>query len=692
MPAQHGNPRSDVFVPALMAGGLSAYFDCSAGQLIQVGFSHYSPLKMLGIEILSLAAHGMLALLVVAGFLCLGRFLEKLIPAKEICFSWLGACVYLAAVFFGYLVWLEPSRRLMGFHGLLALAAVGLLGLLSRSMALVSHRTWQVMGYSLGVLLAYQNLWMWATWHFTVSARKTLLVFVVLVTLHGGVWRGMRRFLSPLVFRLAHGIFLFALYILPLFLPARPAVELSPTRNHPALRPPASALNVLLITVDTLRADAVGLYGRHPDTPNMDRLGREGTWFTNAQAPSCHTLPSMTAMFSCLHPSVLAQGRHAYAIPGEEWTLAEKLRSADYATAAFVGNQILGISSGMLQGFDEAPTLPMSYRAAAFSYLPVLGSTYREAAVRLGFMDRRPNLTQRVTEHALGFLADHQDEPFFLWLHYFDPHHPYTPPAPFHPGAAPAGQLQEDWDKRAHTFPHMHQQFFPELLAHLKALYGGEVRYVDEKIGEILKVLDSTGLSEKTLVVLTSDHGEEFYEHQDYLHGHSFYEELVRVPLILRGPGIPRGKRIAAVVQLMGVIPVLEESLGLEPHPFPRQGESFWPLVQPGDAEGDDAAWQEEAFSEGNLYHQPARMFRAANWKLIEKTFSGDHELYDIMNDPKETRNLAACHADIVARLQERLLQTQARNETLRRMFSTKPNERLEEDIRNHLHALGYLL
>ncbi|UCF81738.1 MAG: sulfatase [Acidobacteriota bacterium] len=647
---------------------------------------------MLGVEILSLAAHGMLALLVVAGFLCLGRSLEKLIPVKKICFSRLGACAYLAMVFFGYLVWLEPSRRLLGLHGLLALAAGGLLGLLSHRMALVSHRTWQVMVYGLGVLLAYQNLWMWATWHFVVSARKALLVFVVLVALHGGVWRGMRRFLSPLVFRLAHGIFLFALYFLPLFLPARPVAELLPTRNHPALRPPASTHNVLLITVDTLRADAVGVYGWHSDTPNMDRLGREGTWFTDAQAPSCHTLPSMTAMFSCLHPSVLAHGRHSYAVPGEEWTLAEKLRSVGYTTAAFVGNQILGVSSGMLQGFDEASIWPVSYQTAAFSYLPVLGSAYHEAAERLGFMGRHPDLTQRVTEHALGFLADHQDEPFFLWLHYFDPHAPYTPPAPFHPGTPPAGRLQEDWDEYAHTFPHLYQQSFPELLARLKALYRGEVRYVDEKIGEILKALDSAGLSEKTLVVLTSDHGEEFYEHQGYLHGHSFYEELVRVPLILRGPGIPRGKRVAAVVQLMGVIPVLEEALGLDPHPFPRQGESFWPLVQPGDAEGDDVAWQEEAFSEGNVYRRPARMFRVANWKLIEKTFSGDHELYDIMNDPSEIQNLAACRADIVARLQERLSQTQARNEALRGTFPTEPKEHLEEDVRYHLQALGYVL
>jgi len=343
----------------------------------------------------------------------------------------------------------------------------------------------------------------------------------------------------------------------------------------------ASAPNVVLITIDTLRADHVGAYGASAgSTPALDALAAEGLRFENAISPVPLTRPAHASLLTGLLPPEHGVRDNLPAkLDSSIPTLATRLKADGYHTAAFVGSFLLGRGSGFEAGFD------------------VIGDGSAEG-VNDSIGPRAERRAGEVAEEALQFLAS-ASPPFFLWVHLYDPHAPYDPPD----GYAGKG-------------------------------YRGEIAYADSQVGRIVDALRARGLLDSTLVVATADHGEGLGDHGEDEHGALVYEESLRVPLILRGPGIARGRVEREPVSLVDVAPfILEGGKGALGRPFrPIYFESYYGSLHFG--------WA------------PLRGVREGPMKLI---FAPRAELYDLDSDPRERRDLAQEKRDVARRLYSEL-------------------------------------
>jgi choline-sulfatase len=389
--------------------------------------------------------------------------------------------------------------------------------------------------------------------------------------------------------------------VLALFLGCRSA----DTRSRP---------NLLLITIDTLRADHCSSYGYHRlTTPHLDGLARDGVRFATAYAPTPVTGPSHATLFTSLHPQhhgVLSNGA---ALPPEPFTMAEVLQDAGYETGAIVSAYPLKARFGLAQGFrsyeDDFPASDASLPQARWE-----GERLAEA------YDRRAGAT---SDRALAWLARHGSgpRPFFLWVHYFDPHSPYDAP-----GAASEGMLEA---------------------------YDAEIRYADAEIGRVLAFLDGAGLRAATLVAVTSDHGEGLGQHGHLEHGDVVYEEAVRVPLLLRWPGrVPGGRVWPEEVALIDVAPTLAGLMELEGRPRAFQGRDLSAALCGSAARPAPPAaifLRSELRSEGCNHYA----VRRGRWKRLEERCQGElrrTEIYDLAADPGERYDL---HRDAPAVAQE---------------------------------------
>jgi len=373
-------------------------------------------------------------------------------------------------------------------------------------------------------------------------------------------------------------------------------------------RPPRPS--VLLVTIDTLRADHVSAYGYTVrTTPRLDRLASEGVLFEQAYAGITVTGPSHATLMTGRPARAHGVVRNGYRLPPGTETLSGILKDKGWSTAAVVSAYPLSRRFGLAAGFDayddtflaEESSLPTAQWEGR-----TLGQPY----------DRRADGT---TRRAAAWLEQRRaDEPFFLWVHYFDPHTPYDAPAAWRlPAAGDDG-------------------------ACLRAAYDAEIRFVDDELGRLLDVLEARGRARDTLVVVTSDHGEGLGDHGELEHGPVVYEEAVRVPLVARFPRqLPPGVRRPGPVELMDVTPTVLELAGLPARPgFP--GRSLVPLAhgRPGDprhvvivqGEYDEGA-DETVFGA-----------RQGGTKYIETRRAGAvrrRELYDLGSDAAERRDLA---------------------------------------------------
>ena len=413
-------------------------------------------------------------------------------------------------------------------------------------------------------------------------------------------------------------------------------------RGAPAGRqgPPS----VVLVVIDTLRADRVGAYGSPRDTtPHVDRLlAGKGALFENAYAQAPWTLPSALSYLTGRHPGELFQpADEAPAIPASVPTLAERLRRAGYRTGAFVANPTLHAGAGFDRGFETWWTPP-----AEVASLTLPGAA----------LNRR----------ALPWVEAHRGTPSFLYVHYLDPHDPYTSPAldggrtPFDPdyeGPVTGDQVHGVYLGRVEVDAAGRE--------HLSALYDSEVAYVDEMIGGLLAALEPD-LAD-TLVVLTADHGEELGDHGGWKHGHTLYNEQIRVPFVFRWDGrIPARRRLAGSVRLVDLVPTVLSAAGVELEgdldgvdllpillgieTLPRRAAlaehlSFGPLRAA--AVLDD--WKLVLFNETAPFH-PTDPVQVATWPRDRERLSRV-ELYDLAGDPGETVNLAGARPERVEQL-----------------------------------------
>jgi len=371
---------------------------------------------------------------------------------------------------------------------------------------------------------------------------------------------------------------------------------------------PAAPYNLILISIDTLRRDHVGCYG-YPQstTPTIDRLAESGMVFDNAVSSSSWTLPAHASMLTGLYPAfhrLQDDGtRLAPSIP----TLAEGLRDAGYSTLAVVSHVYVSSQFGLERGFD----------------------LFDDSLIQGG---AETPVASDVADRVLEQMANLPEGPYFAFVHFFDPHWDYTPPAPFDarftdPGyAGPIdGTLKTMMPYLASTRPMPRPD-----LEHAVGLYDGEIAYVDAEIGRLLGVLREQGRLKNTVVVVTSDHGEEFKEHGRLGHGKSLFWEQLRVPLVVSGhPDFPRGRR-EDLVSLVDLAPTLLALAGSETPPR-VQGAS---MLERRRSEA------RVVYAESVRFGNEMRAARAPTTKVIHY-FQGDARyFYDLSQDPRETRPL----------------------------------------------------
>ena len=321
----------------------------------------------------------------------------------------------------------------------------------------------------------------------------------------------------------------------------------------PASEPPNRIRHVILLTVDTLRRDALSCYGGGTPTPHIDRLAKDGILFENAYAPAPWTLPSFVTILSGLSPWVHKATRPDRPVPTGLPSLAAFLKKGGYLTASIGSNPVLmlpGSQPSLSPGFDSYDFYPKRHRPVTQGHRIAL----RFSPTAFGDIASTDHLT-RLAER---WVSSYRDREFFLWFHYYDPHVPYEPPAAFSPSGEPDPAIGERFaDKRMHEIKKGAFRPSRRAMDWVQALYLGETRYVDDRIGLFIATLKDLDLYEDALIVFTSDHGEEHYEHRGIDHGHSLYEELLRVPLIVKLPGSTVKDEIEQAVSLESVLPTI---------------------------------------------------------------------------------------------------------------------------------------
>jgi arylsulfatase len=396
----------------------------------------------------------------------------------------------------------------------------------------------------------------------------------------------------------------------------------------------AKPMNVVLIVVDTLRWDHLGSYGARRETsPAMDRLAEEGIRFERAFASAPWTMPSIATMLTGQYPSRHSATSFDRGLPEQVDTLAEVLGSEGFATAGVISHTAIAARHNFQQGFD----VWLEDEARGHDYVSTEGVT-REAIEQL---DR--------------FAAG--EDPFFLFVHYFDPHYNYKR----HPevGFAPEKAGRLDGSELMRAIRDMQDELTPEELDFVVALYDEEIRHTDDGIGRLLGHLDGLGLGEETIVVVTADHGEEFMGHGRLGHTRTLYDELVRVPLLIRLPGGGRGEVVAEPVSLVALMPTLLDYLGIDGEELLMQSGSLRPHLN-----GDAPAKGPPVFVEVDFV--PVRTSRTlgpvhkkavvvGRHKLVRDDASGKLELYDLLEDPHETNDLYESRPELSAELLETL-------------------------------------
>jgi len=427
---------------------------------------------------------------------------------------------------------------------------------------------------------------------------------------------------------------------------------------------------VLLVTIDTCRAGRLGCYGAsRSTTPVLDRLAAGGIQFATCITQVPTTLASHTTILSSLYPRSHGVPRNGFGVPTNVRTIAQIFHDEGFRTAAFVGAFPLNHAFGLDRGFDtyddETDTSPNG-----------------------GELERRAD---RVAERAAAWLRAVGDKPFFLWVHFFDPHWPYDPPPPYGRIRRPPESAYDPTslsDMMAIRFRNV--PFGERDEEAFRAAYDGEIAFADRRLGELLDALPA-GRRRRTLVAVAGDHGEGFGEHGYFFdHGAVLWESAVSVPLILHAPLLfPEPRLVGAPVRLLDVAPTLLEAAGIG-RPSCFEGESLL-----GAARGEIAGrvafseaskpWNVEVQGEYQNKYK-AKAVRDGRWKLVVVPFRDRKVLVDLEEDPAEMRNVIAREPEREARLEKMLVDW---------MRERDPGYRSDDltvgdAIREKLRALGY--
>lgn len=396
-------------------------------------------------------------------------------------------------------------------------------------------------------------------------------------------------------------------------LSALPLAGCSREPDAGSARPPR---NLLLVILDTVRVDKLGCYGSELGaTPRTDELAATGVRFDQAYSHAPWTLPACASILASLYPPQHGAGGRVpnfHRLPDSVHTLAEHLAAAGFATAAIVNVDFLTEPFGMTQGFSQVD----------FEVYP-------------SNIQVRP--AKMTTDAALAWLRSRRQEPFFLMVHYFDPHLIYAPPPEYRQRfAAPQDRNDAGWvfgtRQQIVAYRRGMIDFDRATIRRAEQLYDGEVAYTDHEVGRLVDGLEQLGLADSTIIALTADHGEEFLDHGGFEHGHTLYDELLRVPLIICAGNASQMRSVPSVVAQVDLAPTLCELAGVQPHPA-FVGRSLVGLMN-GEADDDHPV----AF-QGNFWGKPLRGWLQGGYKLILDP-NGTASLFNLVDDPQETKEL----------------------------------------------------
>ena len=416
--------------------------------------------------------------------------------------------------------------------------------------------------------------------------------------------------------------------------------------------------NIILILIDTLRADHVGCHGYHRSTtPNLDRFASDAVLFKNAISPAPWTTPTVASIFTGQYPHVLGYEDQAIVLDEKFPCLAEILRNSGYATGGIIAHAYISGSFGIGQGFD----------------------TYDEENAQGHGHVSSPS----VTDKAIAFVEANKDSQFFLFVHYFDPHCDYI--------------LHEEYDyyrdyhgpvvsgETIYTLREMAPSMTAEDVRYLNALYDSEIRFTDEHVGRFLAVLKEYGLYENSLVIIVADHGEEFLERGDHWIGHTktVYQELIHVPLLIRLPGESASRVIDQYVGLVDLAPTILSLNGLKmPDGYKHDGVVL-------KFAGGMTPEPRPVFSETMRWGTYQTLIRDG-LKLIYDPTSDTARLFDLAEDPGETRDIGGDNLTTLRRMQTELHQWDY-DMRLRRTDIKTQSPKLSREQVDQLKSLGYI-
>jgi len=429
--------------------------------------------------------------------------------------------------------------------------------------------------------------------------------------------------------------------------------------------------NVLIVTIDTLCGDSIGLDGNSTvKTPNLDRLGTRGIWFTNAIVQQPNTNASHTTIFTGVFPFVHGVRQHMIdRLSPSVQTLAEILDRQGYQTAGLYSWVSLEPGFSGLRGFQTYEDLSINlvpalrdrrfddlvvtYRLLSkYLYLPALLESRLLQSSQDSVEDAADGKANVTTDAAMRWLEANANngKPFFLWVHYYDPHYPYTPPPPFDTMYDPnyTGTVDGSMTTINYIYRHGTGDLTEADLNHLHALYDGEISFADQQLGRLLDEIDRLGLSDNTILVATGDHGESLGAEGRWFHGPRLNFTDIHVPLIIRFPhALPANLSIATPVESIDIMPTILDLMRV-PAPSIVQGRSLMPLIN-----GTANQMHPGAITMLDSYNQFS--FLTTDWHLIWSQQSHTPSLYDYHADPLEINDLASEHPDVVERLYEQL-------------------------------------
>ena len=433
--------------------------------------------------------------------------------------------------------------------------------------------------------------------------------------------------------------------------------------------PPRERPNVLWITMDSFRADHLGCASDHgAQTPVLDELAAEGALFTQCVAQAPYTQISVPSMITSIYPFLLNIRQLGIDLDSTTVTLAEALSEEGYFTYGILEEW----PPSYYQGFEK--------------------------------LHQGPSDTKRKTQWCLQAFDERGDRPFFIWLYYWDPHAPYTPPEEHMrayekdyrllDGIRPYGQDLRDatglYGGSVLLLGRVNLGLInltPEERQHLIHLYDAEITFVDAEIGIVFERLKELGLWDQTLIVLNADHGEVFGEHGHYYHGHTLYEHQIRVPLIIKPPhSTDRARTVSPAVRNMDIMPTVLDYCGIS-YPAGIDGRSLRPLIE----EGGEAR---PACLETHTPKPPGHKmgYRGEGFKLIHDLVDGEIELYDLQADPSELNNLMLAESALPLEneLRKKMLAS-LRAESLEDLAMPEEAPQIRPEVRDRLRALGYV-